>query len=150
VARAVAAAGMAAEMLTLPPADAPSAALHETVRDLIERVRSGSVDGVVVVPDEVAIGLVDAAEDAGIAVPDELAVVAYDDEVAALCVTPLTAVAPPRREVGDMGAQLCLRRVLSRLRASAPTAWSRIELSPVLRIRATTGVRPGDRSSRPA
>ncbi|WP_156225516.1 LacI family DNA-binding transcriptional regulator [Pseudactinotalea suaedae] len=138
VARAAAAAGLETVALTLPSADAPPAALQETLRDLVARCTSAEVDGVVVVPDEVAIGLVDAAEDAGIAVPDDLAVVAYDDEVAALCATPLTAVAPPRREVGETGAQLCLRRVMSRLRASAPHAWARMELTPELRIRSTT------------
>ncbi|WP_154795435.1 LacI family DNA-binding transcriptional regulator [Occultella kanbiaonis] len=138
VTRALAAAGLQPEVLVLPPAQAPAAALQEALQGVVDRCRAGTVDGVVVIPDEVAIGLVDAAEDARLRVPGDLAVVAYDDEVAALCATPLTAVAPPRREVGYSGARLCLDRVMSRLRASTPGAWSRIELSPDLRIRSTT------------
>ena len=139
VARALAEDGEAAGEFVLPPADAPTALLGATLRAIVDRCRSGEVDAIVVVPDEVAIALVDAAEDAGLDVPGDLAVVAYDDEVAALCATPLTAVAPPRFEAGHTGAQQCLRRVLSRLRADDPQPWSRIELSPELRGRATTG-----------
>lgn len=139
VARTLMAAGLEGEELALPRAEAPPAAQQEMLHELVRRCSAGEVDGIVVLPDEVAIGLVDIAEDAGLRLPEDLAVVAYDDEVAALCSTPLTAVAPPRFEVGEACAQLCLRRVLARMRASAPHAWSRIELSPELRVRATTG-----------
>ncbi len=131
-------AGLEVEVLTLPPANAPGAELHEALAVITDRARTGDVDGVIVVPDEVAIGLIDLADDAGLAVPGDLAVVAYDDEVAALCATPLTAVAPPRRDAGTSSADLCLGRVMSRLRADAPRAWSSLALSPVLRVRGTT------------
>ncbi|UFU03329.1 substrate-binding domain-containing protein [Ruania suaedae] len=138
VRRVVEEAGLGMETVTLPPADAPGSVVAEAMADLVGRARSGAIDGVVVVPDEVAIGLVDLAEDAGVRVPQDLAVIAYDDEVAALCATPLTAIAPPRHDAGEAGAQLCLRRVLSRLRSGEPRAWSSLALSPTLRVRATT------------
>ncbi|QOR71184.1 substrate-binding domain-containing protein [Ruania alkalisoli] len=132
------AAGLKLEVLTLPPATAPGAELHQALAAIADRARTGDVDGVIVVPDEVAIGLVDLAEDAGLAVPGDLAVVAYDDEVAALCATPLTAVAPPRRDAGTSGAELCLRRVMARLRSDVAPARSNLALSPALKIRETT------------
>lgn len=138
VARALNGAGLGAEELGLPDADAPPAAQQRVLQELVRRCTAGEVDGVVVLPDEVAIGLVDIAEDAGVRIPEDLAIVAYDDEVAALCATPLTAVAPPRYEVGEAGAQLCLQRVLSRMRGGATRAWSSLELSPELRVRAPT------------
>ncbi|UFU05385.1 LacI family DNA-binding transcriptional regulator [Ruania halotolerans] len=139
VRRALGAVGLEPAAVTLPPAGAPAAAVHEALTALVDRCRTGDVDGVIVVPDEVAIGLVDLAEDAGLSIPADLAVIAYDDEVAALCATPLTAIAPPRHDVGESGAHLCLRRVMSRLRADSPRAWSSLALSPVLRVRGTTG-----------
>jgi len=138
VARALRAVGLEAEELGLPAADADPGVQQRLLQELVRRSAVGEVDGVVVLPDEVAIGLVDIAEDAGVRVPEDLAVVAYDDEVAALCSTPVTAVAPPRYEVGEAGAQLCLQRVLSRMRGGATRAWSSLELSPDLRARATT------------
>lgn len=138
VGRALDAAGLRTELVPLPRTAAPPAELQHSLLELVDRARAKALDGVIVLPDEVAIGLVDVAEDAGLRVPEDLAVVAYDDEVAALGATPLTAVAPPREEVGDTGAQLCLRRVLERMRGSTPRAPSRIELSPELRTRATT------------
>lgn len=137
-ARALAAAGLRGDVVDLPAAAAPAEHLRHALTTLLERCRDGTMDGVVVLPDEVAIALVDAAEDAGLAIPGDLAVIAYDDEVAALCATPVTAVAPPRYEVGHAGAQLCLRRVLTRMRARTRRPWSRMELSPELRVRATT------------
>ncbi len=56
--------------------------------------------------------------------------VAYDDVVAALGSIPLTAVAPPKTEVGRVAAELLIRR----LRGAAETA-ERVELLPELKIR---------------
>ncbi len=50
--------------------------------------------------DAEAIALVQRCEDRHTAVPRDLSVVAYDDEVAGLFSPPLTAVRPPRRSIG--------------------------------------------------
>ncbi|MFI6099422.1 substrate-binding domain-containing protein [Lentzea sp. NPDC051213] len=83
--------------------------------------------------DEDALMLVQQLMDAGIAVPEQCSVVAYDDVVAALGSIPLTAVAPPKTQVGKVAAQLLLRK----LRNTAQTA-ERIELLPELKIRSST------------
>jgi GntR family transcriptional regulator of arabinose operon len=74
----------------------------------------------------------------GLRVPEDLAIVAYDDEVAELGDPPLTAVAPPKAELGALAAELLLRRI------TAGTAQSphRIELQPRLIVRASCGGEP--------
>ncbi len=80
-----------------------------------------------------ALMLVQQLTDAGIKVPQRCSVVAYDDVVAALGSIPLTAVAPPKTEVGKVAAELLLRQ----LKASANTT-ERIELLPELKVRSST------------
>lgn len=55
--------------------------------------------------------LVTAARRAGLNVPADLALVAYDDEIADLAEVPLTAVAPPKHQLGRTAADLLLRRL---------------------------------------
>ncbi|MEK8169569.1 substrate-binding domain-containing protein [Streptomyces sp. M19] len=72
---------------------------------------------------------------AGLAVPDDLAVVAYDDEVAEVGDVPLTAVSPPKSEVGALAAQLLLRR----MDAGDDALCHRVEIQPRLVVRASCG-----------
>ncbi|MFG3256145.1 substrate-binding domain-containing protein [Streptomyces sp. NPDC048172] len=81
-----------------------------------------------------ALMLVQQLQDAGVKVPEECSVVAYDDVVAALGSTPLTAVSPPKEEIGRAAAELLLRR-LDRVRGAAPEAVRRLELLPELKVR---------------
>jgi DNA-binding LacI/PurR family transcriptional regulator len=73
--------------------------------------------------------------------------VAYDDVVAGLGTPPLTAVSPPKAEVGKVAARVLLRRL-----AEAPGAgWSvrRVELLPRLTVRGSTrpvGAAPAGRA----
>ncbi|UNK71273.1 substrate-binding domain-containing protein [Microbacterium sp. H1-D42] len=53
-----------------------------------------------------------AARRSGIRVPDDVALVSYDDEVADLAEVPLTAVAPPKYRIGRMAADVMLRRLI--------------------------------------
>ncbi|WP_394619569.1 GntR family transcriptional regulator [Lentzea sp. JNUCC 0626] len=61
--------------------------------------------------DRDAAALIVAARRLGLSVPGDLAVVAYDDEVAEVGDVPLTAVSPPKSEVGALAAQLLLHRI---------------------------------------
>jgi DNA-binding LacI/PurR family transcriptional regulator len=67
-------------------------------------------------------------------VPEDCSVVAYDDVVAGLATPPLTAVSPPRAEVGRVAAELLLRR----LREAGGQPARRVELLPRLRVRGST------------
>lgn len=61
--------------------------------------------------DRDAAALIVAVRRLGLSVPGDLAVVAYDDEVAEVGDIPLTAVSPPKTEVGALAAQLLLHRI---------------------------------------
>ncbi|KOV78293.1 substrate-binding domain-containing protein [Nocardia sp. NRRL S-836] len=80
-----------------------------------------------------ALILVQQLTDAGIDVPGGCSVVAYDDVVAALGSIPLTAVAPPKTEVGKAAAEMLLRK----LRNDGGPA-ERVELLPELKVRSST------------
>jgi LacI family transcriptional regulator len=59
--------------------------------------------------DLVALGLLQQATSAGLRVPDQLAIVGYDDiEFAAAAAVPLTSVRQPRQELGRAAADLVL------------------------------------------
>ena len=54
-----------------------------------------------------AIGLITAARQAGLCVPKDLAVVGFDDiPFAAFCYPPLTTVAQPKVEMGQLAMKL--------------------------------------------
>jgi LacI family transcriptional regulator len=89
--------------------------------------------------DKVAVGVLQAAADRGLCVPDDLSVVGFDDIDVARSTTPrLTTVRQPLQEMGRM-AVTALMRVLDGHRAEA----LHIELATELVIRNSTGPAPG-------
>ena len=74
---------------------------------------------------------------AGVRVPDDCALIAYDDVVAGLGSIPLTAVSPPKEEVGRAAAQLLSQRIRAEREDERWTP-RRIELLPSLEIRSST------------
>ncbi|WP_040905354.1 substrate-binding domain-containing protein, partial [Streptomyces griseoflavus] len=77
----------------------------------------------------------------GVRVPEDCSVVAYDDVVAGLGTTPLTAVAPPKADVGRAAAELLLQRLDAPRGAGGPVR--RTELLPSLIVRGSTRARAG-------
>ncbi|MBD3243862.1 MAG: LacI family DNA-binding transcriptional regulator [Chitinivibrionales bacterium] len=71
-------------------------------------IKAGQVSAVFVpAGDMVAIGIIKAAKKAGVAVPDDLAVVGYDDIPAAEVIEPtLTTVRQPKLEMGDFAINM--------------------------------------------
>lgn len=79
----------------------------------------------------------------GIRIPEDLALVVYDDEVAGLSELALTAVAPPKRAVGAEAARLLLDQLTGQRSADQPRR--HIELLPKLVVRDSCGGRrPAD------
>ena len=72
----------------------------------------------------------------GLRIPDDIAVVAYDDEVASLAAVPLTAVAPLKRDLGRSAVRLCVDQ-LRRPRGDSGTV-VRSVLMPELVVREST------------
>ncbi|MFH8567081.1 LacI family DNA-binding transcriptional regulator [Streptomyces sp. NPDC017993] len=130
------------------PADRDPAGFERGVQSLWTAVTSGRATAALVHNDVDAIQLVQRLAELGVRVPGDLAVVAYDDEVAALADTPLTAVAPPKREVGRLAAELLLERWGRSVRGrpadraaggAEPAARRHLALLPRLRVRASCG-----------
>lgn len=82
-----------------------------TLDYLCSAVTSGGVTAALIHNDTDAIMLIPRLQARGVRVPEDLAVITYDDEVAALADVPLSAVAPPKREVGARAAALLLDRL---------------------------------------
>lgn len=102
------------------------------------------VRAVIVHNDQDAIAVAQRLRARGLHIPEDMAMVAYEDELAGMADVPLTAVAPPRRAVGRMAAELLLAR-LSEGRAAQDDSPSRhVALLPRLRVRESTAVRTRD------
>ncbi|MFJ6351286.1 substrate-binding domain-containing protein [Streptomyces sp. NPDC092046] len=93
------------------PAERDPEGFERAVRALHEAVGSGRASAALVHNDVDAIEIVQRLAELGVRVPEDLALIAYDDEVAALADTPLTAVAPPKRQVGRHATELLVERV---------------------------------------
>ncbi|WP_432561042.1 LacI family DNA-binding transcriptional regulator [Kineococcus sp. SYSU DK003] len=107
--------------------DHADAARRLEAPDPVEVVRRLGATGMLVHSDTDALGLVPRLVGAGLRVPDDISVVAYDDVVAGLGDVRLTAVAPPKREVGQAAVELLAWR------ASAPQApYRHLEIAPHL------------------
>ncbi|MEV3855900.1 substrate-binding domain-containing protein [Streptomyces sp. NPDC050095] len=85
-----------------------------------------------------ALMLVQSLRDSGVRVPEDCSVVSYDDVVAALGATPLTAVSPPKAEIGRAAAELLLRRLDPRAPGGPVQPVRRLELLPALMVRGST------------
>ncbi len=111
-----------------------------TARDadrFLDRVVDHGITGVLCFADREASLLVSAARRRHLGVPDDLSVISYDDEVADLCEVPLTAVSPPKAEIGRRAARVLAARIAD------PDAPRRQEaLVPRLVIRDSTGPAP--------
>lgn len=102
--------------------------------EVVRAVEAGEVRAALVHNDIDAIALVGILRTRGMRVPEDLALVTYDDEVAELSEVPLTAVAPPKQAVGSWALDLVVRRMSD---PAMPLA--EILLRPELRVRASCG-----------
>lgn len=107
--------------------------LRTQIEELRDWVAERAFTAVLVHNDEDALAFVDSCLAIGMSIPGDLAIVAYDDEVASMGAVPLSAVAPPKFDVGYQALQMCLNRISS-LRGSAP-ALQQVSLSPTLVVR---------------
>ncbi|MFJ3583014.1 substrate-binding domain-containing protein [Streptomyces sp. NPDC090127] len=131
----------AVEPIVLESGDRAPAGIDAAAERLSALVAKGEITAAIVLSDTDAILLLQSLRSLGerIRVPEDLALVAYDDDVAALSDLPLTAVAPPKFEVGRAAAELLLQRVRERAAGAAPAARRHVDLLPELRVRASCG-----------
>ncbi|MDF2560071.1 MAG: DeoR family transcriptional regulator [Microbacterium sp.] len=113
--------------------DRNGAGFTTAVNAAIDTALETGVTGLVIHSDPEAMAFIDIALNRGISVPEDLSVVAYDDEVAQLFTPALTAVSPPRAAVGAAAVDLLTRRI-----ADPSRAVHRVSLSPALNAREST------------
>ncbi|MFJ7064456.1 substrate-binding domain-containing protein [Streptomyces sp. NPDC101115] len=122
------------------PAETDPEGFERAVRALHEAVASGRASAALVHNDVDAIQIVQRLAELGVRVPEDLALIAYDDEVAALADTPLTAVAPPKRRVGRHATELLVERLGAGSGGDEDEAARRhLSLLPRLRVRDSCG-----------
>ncbi|GGX04362.1 substrate-binding domain-containing protein [Streptomyces chryseus] len=127
------------EVIDSVPAEVSPDRFEAAVQALRAAVASGAATAALVHNDVDAIQVAQRLAELGVRVPRDLALVAYDDEVAALADTPLTAVAPPKREVGRQAAGLLLERLGQARGGDGPEPRRHLALLPQLRVRASCG-----------
>lgn len=122
------------DLLTMDHRDAGWPA---TVNTIIDACLASSTTALLVHSDPEAISVVQRCQERGIGVPGDLSVVAYDDEVAALCDPPLTAVRPHREAIGRAAVDVLTAR-LGDAGGNRPT--HRVMVEPRLIVRDSTAV----------
>lgn len=118
-------------------------ATMEGLDDVVEESLSAGATAILAHSDDLAIAVQQALLSRGLAIPDDVALVAYDDMFAALADIPITAVAPPRRAIARTGVEM----LLGRMRAGDSLVKRHVRLMPTLRVRAST---LGERAPLPA
>lgn len=108
-ARAIVGSGLPKPVTLIQDAMSPTAGRTAAAR-LLEM--SPRPDGVFCANDLLAIGLINELGRLGVRVPEDIAVVGYDDiELAASAAVPLTTIRQPRRELGWEAAELAMAEV---------------------------------------
>ncbi|MGR6919856.1 LacI family DNA-binding transcriptional regulator [[Actinomadura] parvosata] len=98
---------------------------------VLERCRATRTTALLIFADAHALRFVQHASDRGVRVPDDLAVVAYDDDIAHLGLPALSAVRPPKSWVGKVGIEL----LVSRLDEGTSRPMHHVRLVPELIVR---------------
>lgn len=91
--------------------DRPDAGWPAALDALLDACVESGTTALVVHSDPEAISLVERCQERGIRVPEDLALVTYDDEVAELSDPPLTAIRPPKAAVGRAAVTLLADRL---------------------------------------
>ncbi|PRB05920.1 DNA-binding transcriptional regulator [Microbacterium sp. MYb64] len=108
-----------------------TAGREQAMDDALKVIRDTATTAVIVLPDPQALALEQHALDRGIRVPHDLAIVAYDDDVARFGDPAITAVRPPKQHVGREAVNL----LIARLDAGGGRPAFRVKLSPELHVR---------------
>lgn len=115
-----------------PPGNSVS---QNEIQKLSAAMVGDGMTAVLAFSDREAMSLQNELQRLGKRVPDDVAMVSYDDETADLASIPLTAVAPPKYQLGRLTVDAMLRR-LSQGQASA---LQQVRLRPTLVIRESCG-----------
>src|SRR5690606_9580161 len=111
-----------------------SADANSAFDEVVRRIEDGSLTALLVQPDPDALALSQRCQDRNIRIPEDLAIVAYDDELAVMGEPPLSAVRPPKFQVGHQA----MTTVISRIRRGPDLAPLELMLRPRLNARSSS------------
>ena len=124
-----------ASLLAISTPGLTVAAGRQAAEDLVMMSSGVRPTAVFAANDLVAIGILQGLSAHGLRVPDDIAIVGYDDiEFAAAAAVPLSSVRQPRDELGRRGAEL-LYEELGALESGQPVAHQHIRFQPELIVR---------------
>jgi DNA-binding LacI/PurR family transcriptional regulator len=128
---AVEALGLTTDVVNTDAVSFNSRDREKVMDEIIAQCAATGTTALVILSDPQAVAFEQHCIDRGIRVPDDLAIVAYDDEVAHLGDPPITAVQPPKQHVGREAVEL----LIARLEGGRRRPIHRIELNPELIVR---------------
>ena len=82
------------------------------IEGVLDRCRRSGVTALIVHSDPDAISVAQYLTERGVAIPDDIALVGYDDEVAHLAQPAITAVRPPKARVGRVAVEMMVSRLV--------------------------------------
>lgn len=103
------------------------------IQRFVDECVAGGATAVIVHSDEAALVVVDLLTRAGLSIPADISVIAYDDELAGLARPALTAVRPPKAELGASAMRLLLDLINEPQRPIMS-----VEICPSLVVRGST------------
>lgn len=127
--------------ISAPPFGRPG--WREGLVEFVRDCRRAGTTAVLVHSDPEALALLQIAEAYDIGVPQDLSVVAYDDEVASISTPAITAVRPPKPYLGRQAVEM----LVARMREGADRPIQEIKLLPELVVRESVLPRPEDPAS---
>lgn len=104
---------------------------REIVAQILEQCAEAGTTALIIHSDPDAMAVAQYCVELGMSIPEDLAIIAYDDEVAGLAEPAMTAVRPPKSMVGRTAVELMVARLVEGKRR--PT--QRVLLTPELVIR---------------
>ncbi|WP_370072892.1 substrate-binding domain-containing protein [Streptacidiphilus sp. MAP5-3] len=107
----------------------------QRIADTLDALCRQGVTAVVVHSDPEAVMLSQFAQARGLRIPQDLAIVSYDDDVAGFAGIPLSAIAPAKRAVGSMAVDTLVQRI----RHGAAVPVRHVTLQPGLVVRDSCG-----------
>lgn len=127
--------------VSIPSIDHHSEEVRTTLEGLLDQCVATGTTAVILHTDHHGLTLTEIAEEREVMIPEQLSVIVYDDELAGLAEPRLTAVAPPKMEVGQNAVRLAVSRLADPDREDG-MAHRRVTLLPRLQCRTSVAAVP--------
>lgn len=125
--------GIDEELLDIVTCDETIKCCYDFVLEALQSKRK--MDAIFAWDDRLAIGVIKALLESGVRIPEDIAVVGYDDiEISAYLYPPLTTVQQPTFQIGERATRI----LLDKLESDRDTGIQQIVLKPKLIVRGTT------------